>query len=998
MRICLSALVKLARRTSCGFICATAFILPALALNPAYQISQYAHSSWGPDAGIGAVRRIKQTPDGYLWLATRVGLVRFDGVRFTTFKAGSEGGLASNTTQDLVIDPDGSLWIATLGGGIAHYQRGKFQAYTVKDGLPSDEIGCLYRDSRGTLWVGTRGAGIARMVGSHFEKLPLAIPPGPITSFLEGQDHSLWIATFGYGVFRLQNGILKSFTTKEGLPDNRVDALYRDHAGRMWTAGWNGVSFWDGTRFVAHPEVNAVVRYAISCTEDRDGSLWIASSSGLFRAHGKEVSRMDSDIGLSGNFVSDVFEDREGNLWAGTRAGLDRFRDGPVRLFRQEAGSIVDDHRGVWSASNRWITRFADNTIRTWPLSLPRGTTAFALLSEPGVGLLIGFDNGVKSWTSEHTQLVPELSGLNVRCLLRAHDGSIWIGTTNRGLLRWVPSAHSSSLTETGVSDRSIATLAEDRAGAVWAGSNFGGGLYRVSGGNVQHFGRDEGLQSIYALFADRKGDVWIGSAGGLSWFQDGHIRTLNSQQGLSVGQVLAIIDDSYDRLWFTGFAGISAVDKKSLAEWASGKRSRINPILYRNAQGLQVRTGSTVFPSAAQSADGHLWFSIADGMIEVTPPNPAASHAPEFPVPIEDVTVDNLSHSAIGPIRISAGARSIEVRYTALTLSNPETVKFRYRLEGFDKDWVDAETRRFAFYNNLKPGDYNFRVAASIDQEHWQESPALVLDQLPFFYQTIWFRSLCVLAFLTLFAALYQFRLRQVARQFNLRLEGRVGERTRIARELHDTLLQSFQGVLMKLHAITYIPDLPDAQQTLKSVIKEARQAISEGRDAVQGLRSSTLVTNDVAEALNLLGKELAAQSDGNRPEFSLDIEGTPRDLVPLLRDEVCRITGEALRNAFRHANARRIEVEIRYDQRQLRLRVRDNGKGIEAEVLKAGGRVGHYGFPSMHERAKLIGGRLTVWSELDSGTETELTIPASIAYAKSPTSHRSFFRARGA
>src|SRR5262249_23677871 len=211
-------------------------------------------------------------------------------------------------------------------------------------------------------------------------------------------------------------------------------------------------------------------------------------------------------------------------------------------------------------------------------------------------------------------------------------------------------------------------------------------------------------------------------------------------QQGLPADQVLAIIDDSYDRLWFTGFAGISAVDKKSLAEWASGNRSRINPILYRNAQGLQFRTGSTVFPGAARSADGHLWLSMADGVIEVTPPDPAASHAPQFPVLIENVTVDNVSHSEFGPIRMSAGARSIELRYTALTLSNPETVRFRYRLEGFDKDWVDAETRRFAFYNNLKPGVYNFRVAASFDQEHWQESPELVLDQRPFFYQTWWF------------------------------------------------------------------------------------------------------------------------------------------------------------------------------------------------------------------------------------------------------------------
>jgi signal transduction histidine kinase len=298
-----------------------------------------------------------------------------------------------------------------------------------------------------------------------------------------------------------------------------------------------------------------------------------------------------------------------------------------------------------------------------------------------------------------------------------------------------------------------------------------------------------------------------------------------------------------------------------------------------------------------------------------------------------------------------------------------------------------------------------------------WNEAGSFLdFSVAPAYYQTNWFRTLCAVAFLGLLWLIYALRVRQLHQKFAIVLDARVNERTRIARDLHDTMLQSFQAVLMQMHAMTYIiKDPPEAQQRLKNTIKEARQAITEGRDAVQGLRSSTLVTNDLAGALNLLGKvlaaqsdgnlqefsvegELAAQSDGNRPEFSVAIEGTPRDLVPILRDEVCRIASEALRNAFRHAHAQRIEVEIHYDRRQLRLRVRDDGKGIDPEVLKAGGRVGHYGFPSMHERAKLIGGKLSVWSELDSGTETELTIPASIAYAKAETGRRLRFWTKGA
>jgi len=276
-----------------------------------------------------------------------------------------------------------------------------------------------------------------------------------------------------------------------------------------------------------------------------------------------------------------------------------------------------------------------------------------------------------------------------------------------------------------------------------------------------------------------------------------------------------------------------------------------------------------------------------------------------------------------------------------------------------------------------------------------WNEAGTFLnFSVAPAFYQTWWFRSLCVLAFLASLAGAYQMRLRQVAQQFNMRMEERVNERTRIARDLHDTLLQSFQGVLLKFHAVTYtILDRPaEAQKTLQTAIEQARQAITEGRDAVQGLRSSTLATSDIAQAISTFGEELATTPTGqNSPDFHVLVEGVPRDLAPLLRDEIYRITGEALRNAFRHAQAQRIEVEIRYDQRQLRLRVRDDGKGIDPTILNGRGRPGHYGLPGMHERAKLVGGKLAVWSELNSGTEAELSIPASIAYAKSSATRRS-------
>jgi signal transduction histidine kinase len=311
------------------------------------------------------------------------------------------------------------------------------------------------------------------------------------------------------------------------------------------------------------------------------------------------------------------------------------------------------------------------------------------------------------------------------------------------------------------------------------------------------------------------------------------------------------------------------------------------------------------------------------------------------------------------------------------------------------------GSNQRLVTYTTLPARMYTFRVQGATSRGAWSEPGLeLAVEILPPWWNTWWFRTVCAALILFLILSLYYYRLGQMTRQYQLRLEERVGERTRIARDFHDTLLQSFQGVLLKFHAATYlIPDRPaEAQKTFESVIEQARQAITEGRDAVQGLRSSTVVSNDLALAISAIGEELAAgQAGRNSPEFRVHVEGTSRDLAPLVRDEVHRIAGEAVRNAFRHAQASRIEVEIHYDRRQLRLRVRDNGKGIDPKILGEGGRPGHHGLPGMQERAKLVGGKLAVWSEIDSGTETELTIPASLAYAKPSVARRSMFSKKG-
>jgi signal transduction histidine kinase len=345
---------------------------------------------------------------------------------------------------------------------------------------------------------------------------------------------------------------------------------------------------------------------------------------------------------------------------------------------------------------------------------------------------------------------------------------------------------------------------------------------------------------------------------------------------------------------------------------------------------------------------------------------------------------------------------RDLAIDYTALSFVAPEKVRFRYKLEGHDRDWTEAGTRRQAYYNDLEPRHYRFRVIACNNSGVWNEAGAsqdFSVD--PAYYQTTWFRASCVAAFLASLWGLHRLRLRQLAWQFNMRLEERVNERTRIARDFHDTLLQSFQGLLMKFSAATYmIPERPlEAQKTLEVAIEQARQAVTEGRDAVQGLRSSTVVTNDLVRAITTIGEQLATEYPGaSCPELRVQVQGASRELAPIVRDEVYRIACEAARNACRHAQADRIDMEIQYGDRQFRLRVRDNGKGIDQKVLAEGGRAGHHGLPGMQERAELAGGKLSVWSQLGSGTEIELTIPGSIAYTKSPPARLSRSSGQGA
>jgi signal transduction histidine kinase len=485
----------------------------------------------------------------------------------------------------------------------------------------------------------------------------------------------------------------------------------------------------------------------------------------------------------------------------------------------------------------------------------------------------------------------------------------------------------------------------------------------------------------------------------GLVGLRQGKAQRITTKNGLPCNAVYSFIEDKQKSWWLLTECGIVELPDSELQRWWANPEAVVQTRLYDALDG--ARPGRSGIRSADVSPDGRVWFATGFVVQMVDPTRVSQAALPALTY-IESVIVDRKELAAIDSLKLAPHPRDLQIDYTSPTFTIPQKVKFRYRLDGYDHDWHEAGTRRQAFYTDLPPGEYSFRVIASNSDGVWNDNAAsLDFSVAPAYYQTNWFRTLCAFIFLALLWAAYQLRVRQLQHQFAMTLEARVGERTRIARDLHDTLLQSFHGLLFRFQAARNIlPSRPEeATQALDTALIKAEQALDESRHSIQGLRPDLSAENDLDRMLITAGQELASSNqvqDGS-PRFEVIVEGERRGLAPLINDEIGRIARELLRNAFRHANAHEIEVEIRYENDVFRLMVRDDGKGMDPKIIKDGGRPGHWGLPGVHERTRGIGARLEFWSEAGAGTEIRLTLPASIAYEKRQTGNRfSVFRKR--
>ncbi len=1001
------------------------FAVSASALDPTRTVSQYLHDSWGTERGWpgGSITAVAQSSDGYLWIGTDKGLVRFDGLNFHQFQLAHPDPIWIGPVRTLVVDASDNLWILLQNTLVFRYQNGNFELIR---GETENGTTAMARGASGAVLLSSLAEGTLTYSDTRFRSLSsaalpadaarvanseapdqrafswfdrLTAPTSEVISMAQTDDGKIWLGTESRGLFYLKEGRVSS--ASNGRDDTRdetkINCLLPLQNSELWIGTAKGVLRWSGTKLTLAGVPSSLLNLdVLSILRDRDSNIWVGTSRGLFRYNANGVSLLSTTEPAAA-----LFEDREGDIWNGSTRGLERLRDTEFvtyslpNLKSQSMGPLhVDSGGRTWIApiqgGLRWLKGGKTGVVTA------DGIANDVVYSIAGTGkdkddVWVGRQQGGlthlrysgNSFTAKTYTRADGLAQNRVYAVYRSRDGTVWSGTLSSGVSELKNGHFTNYTTADGLAANTISSIAEGPDGTMWFGTPKG--VSAMSQKRWRTYTANDGLPSedVNCLLQDSTRILWIGTAEGLAYLSDGQVHVSRGVPESLHAPIFGIEEDKNGWLWIATSDHVLRVPRDKLL---SGVVKAVDVREYDQADGLESTEGVKRSRSVVSDSAGRIWFSLSSGLSVVNPSRINDNSVPALPH-IEAITADNNIVDLATSVRIPPSPRRITFEYAGLSLAVPGRIRFRYFLEGFDRSWSQPVAAREAVYTNLGPGPYRFRLVASNSAGLWNgPETAITLNVAPAFYQTYWFRLSCIAAFLGVFWMLYQLHIRQLTRQFNIRMEERVGERTRIARDLHDTLLQSFHGLLLRFQTVlSLLPGRPEeAKEQLESAIEQAAEAITEGRDAVQGLRASTVESNDLAVAIRTLGEELAAdETNESSVAFQVEVDGTCRTLHPILRDEVYRLAAEALRNAFHHSQAGRIEVAIWYGEKKFRLHVRDDGMGIDPKVLSGDGREGHYGLHGMRERANLVGGELTVWSEVDAGTEIVLSIPASNAYA---------------
>lgn len=998
-------------RGSAGICLASIALTPlcARALDPHAPLPQYGFQSWQTDTGLpqNTVHAIVQGRDGFLWIATEGGLVRFDGIAFAVTTHATTPALPSDLVDDLMEDRSGDLWIST-SGGLARLHDGRIEAFGEAQGIPATQVWRTFQDSAGAVWALT-ASGLFRDEDGHIARVPLDQDLTENSTMLESPDGSLALGTAqGLLLAGKDQRFHPMGTTGEvtalaldpaghvwigtrtelsvcvgalcrpvPLSAGAVHALARDQQGQMWAATDAGLYRLTGGPWRVGPAARVD---SLFC--DREGMLWAGTAVGLLRI---DPQRNASELLRDGDVILTALEDREGDLWLGTEAGgLQVLRDRKFSTLTAQDG-LTDEyvlamaqapngHVGVGTKSGG-LNVFRDG--RFYPLTTAQGLSSNLVLAiaaaangDVWLGTPDGLDLLHNGAMARAFTTADGLADDFVRSLAITRSGALWIGTRH-GLSRFENGAFTSWTAADGLGSDLVGAIAEDTQGTLWIGTL--GGLTQFRNGQFTNFTTKDGLSSnvVTALHAGHDGNLWIGTNdGGLNVLHEGKIVRIASAS--LPERVIGILEDGEGYLWISSNTGVYRAKRDDLLQ-AAASGTQPEAMRFGVADGMRIsECSSGGHPAALRLQDGTLWFATLKGIARVDPEHmPLNRVAP--PVAIEQVAVDDAPQTSLANLKIAPGHSHYEFDYAGLSFAAPQKVQYRYQLEGFDPGWVDAGTRRVAYYTNLPHGHYIFRVMARNNDGVWSVDAATAgLTIEPHLYQTLWFRVLLVLALLGVGYAAWRRRLLGVERQYQAVL----GERTRIAREIHDTLAQGFVAVSVQLELIAQLlqTSTAAAKEQLDQARSMVRNSIDEARTSIWELRSQTAAQEDLASRLLKMAEEVATRA-GASVHAQMQVRGTYRPLDASVEREVLRIGREAVVNAVRHGQPANILLRLGFDEGMFELEIRDDGKGFAG--TPPDGRSGHYGLTGMRERARSIHGTLTVESRPGEGTQVKLQLP---------------------
>lgn len=983
-------------RHSLSAISAVLLLAPsAFALSPDLRITQLYHTAWtAKDGAPTGVESLAQTSDGYLWIAGAAGLFRFDGVRFERIDSIAGQQLPSTNVMSLLAPRTGGLWAGYRFGGASFIKGNKVTNYGAREGLPGGSVTRLVQDHAGVIWAST-GRGLMRFDGTLWQDVreSFNLPSEFVRTLSVARDGTLWVVV-GRTLMFLRPG-QTAFTATDVQTSEEEADFVESSDGTLWlTDAALGAHAVDGKNWITlrDPQHGPLWGKLI----DRDGTLWTSSPAGIQRVQ-HVAADSPSDVfsnldGLTAPYAGAFLEDREGNIWIGTEGGVDRFRES--RLTRVELPNAANGFAIAAGDAGALLvgTDFNPGALRVTSTAVDRvpGPQFITCVYRDDAGD-VWYGGRAVVWHASGSRLdsiaVPvDRDNANyypVQALARDRAGRLWVSVVRGGVFYYADEKW------TRVDDPSL-TLSSDASGRTWLG--YPGSRIKVVGpapNEVRELSLADGLDigNVMAILP-RGTDTWIGGELGLVRFDGKRFHAVKQNGGRQLPSVSGIVATAEGDLWLSSTAGAIKLVANEVQLLSSQPDYSVTIELFDFLDGMPGTPNAIrPLPSIAATSDGRLWFATTNGIVWIDPHHQRMNTlAPN--VDVQAIVADGRAYEPRAGVRLPIKARNVQISYTAPSLSIPERVHFRYRL-GAGEPWQDAGSRRTAYFTDLRPGNYAFQVIAANNDGVWNNTGAtLEFEVPPAFYQTSWFYAICVLALFAALTVAYRVRVRQVAAHVRDRLEAQLAERERIARDLHDTLLQGMQGLIWKFQAASdRMPPGEPARQLMEQSLDRADKLLEESRDKVKELRPAANDAADLAQALAAEGEQLTKLHSA---QFHASVQGTPRDLHPIVREEGFLIAREALANAFNHSAAANIEAEVTYGEHALQIRIRDDGRGISATVLDAGGRPGHFGLLGMRERAKQLGAGIEVWSKPGAGTEIDLRVPAEIAYRSSQPATR--------